>query len=151
MYVATSCVPWEKFRRAMHIPFSISLCKVSTEALAGPVGVCMGGEQLVHCEDIKHSAIYSFFSRKLFLDPLSVRSYLHSLPILPFNGFHHSPLAPSLPSHSPMVQVFLPPSSTMVQMIPLFLPLSSFLLTNGADDASNPTSLPHPITPSPPS
>ena len=40
-FVATSCVPWEKFRRAMHIPFSISLCKMSTEALAGPVDVCV--------------------------------------------------------------------------------------------------------------
>ena len=34
--MATSCVPWEKFMRAMHIPFSINFSRVSTELQAGP-------------------------------------------------------------------------------------------------------------------
>jgi len=33
----TSCVPWEKFNRAMFIPFSISWTHISTDLEAGPV------------------------------------------------------------------------------------------------------------------
>ena len=79
------------------------------------------------------AAIYSFFSRELFLDPLSVAICIHQ--------FFFSPLAPSPFSTLPLTNgasipsSLTPPSSTMVRM---FLPLSSFPLTNGADDASIP-------------
>ena len=95
------------------------------------------------------AAIYSFFSRELFLDPLSVAICTH------YNfSFHHSLLAPSLPSHSPMVQVFLPASplppqqwckcffpyppshSPMVQMMPVFRTTLGWLLVSSRQRCS---------------
>ena len=77
--MATSCVPWEKFRRAMHIPFSISLCKVSTEALAGPVDVCVReGDQYRY--NVRMSNILC--NVLIFRQRTIPRCYLHSLPIL---------------------------------------------------------------------